>query len=425
VIHGTRPVFARYLIYITATRTKPNQMTIHTQWMSILRENAVDAFHTSLPETAQASFIDGQIKLMKGDSIQTWSHFLYSQFTSVIMRHFLEFGCKTVVLAFDDKRFVPKAKAITQLKRRANVQIIDFTEHDMLPNDVPLEWKEAIMNANFKNRVVEYVCVNIPRLIDPPPNCTLIVDFQTVTRYDYGDRTQDPVVTEEETTEIGEADIKVTHWMQELQLPMLIDATDGDYIPIALGLKTAGYDQPISILKGHKADVLEFISINALHAFLCKSFHRAARGRDLGPHWETKLFITLLGLAGTDFSRNLPLVSPAKMWAALPLVVQTFAMDGATTLDAKRSKRLVELLYAETFPKHIDAYERSMSIWHQAQLSKLGVRNKGLIPTDARIRCTIRNLNFLMAYWLDFQAPSNIEAYGFRYGSTGTIEWDD
>ena len=79
-------------------------MTIHTQWMSILRENAVDAFHTSLPGTAEASFIDGQIKLMKGDTIHTWSHFLYSQFTSVIMRHFLEFGCKTVVLAFDDKR---------------------------------------------------------------------------------------------------------------------------------------------------------------------------------------------------------------------------------------------------------------------------------------------------------------------------------
>ena len=400
-------------------------MTIHTQWMHILRENATDAFHTSLPETAQASFIDGQIKLMKGDSIQSWSHFLYSQFTSVIKRHFLEYGCKTVVLAFDDKRFVPRAKAITQLKRRANVQIIEFGENDMLPNNIPTEWKEAIMNSNFKHRVVEYVCVNIPRLIDPPPNCTLIVDFQTVTRYDYGDRTQDPVVTEEITTKIGEADIKFTHWMQELQLPMLIDATDGDYIPIALGLKTAGYDQPISILKGHKGDVLEFISINALHGFLCKNFHRAARGRDLGPHWETKLFITLLGLAGTDFSRNLPLVSPAKMWAALPLVVQTFAMDGPTTLDAKRSKRLIELLYAETFPKHIDAYERSMSIWHQAQLSKLGARNKGLIPTDARIKCTIRNLNFLMAYWLDFQAPSNIEAYGFRYGSTGTIEWDD
>jgi hypothetical protein len=393
--------------------------------MNILRENAVDAFHTSLPETAEASFIDGQIKLMKGDSIQSWSHFLYSQFTSVIMRHFLEFGCKTVVLAFDDKRFVPKAKAITQLKRRANVQIIEFSENDILPNDIPVEWKEAIMNANFKNRVVEYVCVNIPRLIDPPPHSTLIVDFQTVTRYDYGDRTQDPVITEETTTKIGEADIKFTHWMQELRAPMLIDATDGDYIPIALGLKTAGFDQPISILKGHKGAVLEFISINALHDFLCKNFHRAARGRDLGPHWETKLFITLLGLAGTDFSRNLPLVSPAKMWTALPLVVQSFAMNGPTTLDSKRSKRLIELLYAETFPKHIDAFERSMSIWHQAQLSKLGARNKGLIPTDARIKCTIRNLNFLMAYWLNFEAPTDIEAYGFRHGPTGLIEWDD
>ena len=400
-------------------------MTIHTQWMNLLRDNATCAFGNCLPEHAEASFIDGQIKLMKGDSVQTWSHFLYSQFGAIITRHFVEYGCKTVVLAFDDKRHVPKAKAITQLKRRSGVNIMEFHENDTLPAEVPKEWKEAIMNPFFKHRVIELVCENVPRLVDPPAGCTLIIDWQDVTAYEYVDPTKAPVITVNPCTNISEADLKFPHWMRQLTRSMLIEATDGDYIPIALGLKTIGVDYPISILKGRREEGFEFISINQLHGFLCQSFGRAARGRDMGPHWEIKLFITLLGLSGTDFTRNLPLVSPSKMWAALPLVVQTFAMEGHTTVHMKQCKRLVELLYAEAFPKHIDALDRSASIWHQAQGSKLGARNKGLIPTDARIKCTLKNLNFLMAYWITFQPPTAIELYGFRVGQGGSIEWDD
>ena len=62
----------------------------------------------------------------------------------------------------------------------------------------------------------------------------------------------------------------------------------------------------------------------------------------------------------------------------------------------------------------------------QAQASKLGARNKALIPTDARIMCTLRNVNFLLAYWLDFQPPEGgLEDYGFRTDSEGVLEWDD
>jgi len=59
------------------------------------------------------------------------------------------------------------------------------------------------------------------------------------------------------------------------------------------------------------------------------------------------------------------------------------------------------------------------------QDSKLGDRNKALIPTESRIACTLRNLNFLLAYWLDFQAPERIEDFGFRVRQGGAIEWDD
>jgi hypothetical protein len=424
--------------------------------MKLLRAEATDAFeYGTLGQPVDASFIDGQIKLMISDSTQTWSDFLYSKFTSVIMRHFVEYGCQTVVLAFDDKRHVPRAKAITQKKRRDGVQIIDFGETDVLPTMLPSEWKNAIMNPWFKHRVIELICLNVPRLVSPPrPGCKLIVDWETVCEYTYyetSDEMPDPVPLEQ-PTHIGEADLKFTRWMRALRCPMLVEATDGDYIPIALGLKAAGLDHPVAILKAWNADKgVEFVHVDKLHAWIHKQMRRA--GMQGPAWWEVRLFITLLGLSGTDFTRNLPLVTPFKMWTALPLIVRTFDMESDTRIHAAQGKRIVELLYSEAFPKHIDPMSRR-SVWSQvrwnlvqtlcsvlfmfkhyvqpththtqAQASKLGARNKALIPTDARIMCTLRNVNFLLAYWLDFQPPEGgLEDYGFRTDAGGVLVWDD
>jgi len=179
-------------------------MTIHTKWMELLRSEATEAFqYGELTASVGASFIDGQIKLMKSESVLTWADFIYSKFTSTIMRHFLLYGCTTVVLAFDDKRFVPRAKAITQCKRRSGVQIIDFDESSTLPNDLPVEWKESIMNSWFKHRVIELICTNVPRLVAPPKGCSLIVDWETTREYVYGDA-EAPEIKDHGCAEIGE-----------------------------------------------------------------------------------------------------------------------------------------------------------------------------------------------------------------------------
>ena len=403
-------------------------MTIHTKWMELMRQHAPDAFQSTIPggNRSQATFIDGQIKLMKAESIQTWAHFIYSQFTCIINRHFNEYGCKTVVLAFDDKRFVPRAKAITQLKRRAGVQLIDFGEKDVLPNDIP-SWMEAIMNPHFKNKVIQLVCDSVPHMVRAGEGCRLVVDWQTIDTYDYDAEGLIISSTPEPASAVGEADLKFPYWMKRLQTPMLIEATDGDYIPIAMGLKAMNIHHPVAILKGRRGEDnhTEFIDIDTLHQSLKTAFLGASRGKGGSDHcWEIKLFITLLGLSGTDFTRNLPLVSPVKIWASLPLVAQTFSMDGDLCIDQAQGKRIIELLYSEVYPKHIDPYSRA-SVWHQAQVSKLGARNKALIPTDARIRCTLRNLNFLMAYWLCSHAPPATEEYGFREDGAGVLGWAD
>ena len=307
------------------------------------------------------------------------------------MRHFNEFGCTTVVLAFDDKRYVPKAKAITQLKRRVGVQLLPFSDTDVLPAVLPEEWKEAIMSPWFKHRVIELICTNIPRLVTPPQGCKLIVDWETVTEYTYGEETSVLVDIVQES-DIGEADLKFTRWMRALQCSMLIEATDGDYIPISLGLKAAGYAQPITIFKAWTAEKgSEFISMEKIYEFIRKKMAAScSRGRQPQCEWwevrgvvfwwlysllmhfsnQIKLFITILGLCGTDFTRNLPLISPQKIWAAMPLVVQTFQMEDTARIHMDQGKRIVELLYAEAFPKHIDSFSRR-SVWSQAQVSLL------------------------------------------------------
>ena len=337
-----------------------------------------------------------------------------------------------MVLAFDDRRYVPRAKAITQHKRRSGVQIIEFTDMDILPNEIPVGWKEAIMNQCFRNRVIEMVCVNIPRLIIPPASgCTLVVDWVDVREYRYSDEAPEPVETVLNVevygdTPVGEADIKFALWMRRLQCPMLIEATDGDYIPIALGLKTRDIQASIWILKAWKAESgYEYIDIDGVYCFLQQKFARAARGRQCCAWWEIKLFITLLGLTGTDFTRNLPLVSPQRMWDNLPLIIQSFEMETSDTISMSQGKRIVELLYAEVFPKHIDSCFKRQSVWQQVQGSKLGARTKALVPTDRRILCTLKNLNFLLAYWLRSHVPEANEEYGFHEDGNGVLGWAD
>ena len=54
-------------------RAKATGMTIHTKWMELLRSEATDAFEYGAFSTrVEASFIDGQIKLMKSEATQTW-----------------------------------------------------------------------------------------------------------------------------------------------------------------------------------------------------------------------------------------------------------------------------------------------------------------------------------------------------------------
>ena len=83
------------------TRLLRPAMTIDAGWVKILKTSVPRALAAALPGRADIVFIDGQIKLMKGDFVTTWDAFVQSQFINTIESAFA-LGAPVVVLGFDD-----------------------------------------------------------------------------------------------------------------------------------------------------------------------------------------------------------------------------------------------------------------------------------------------------------------------------------
>lgn len=93
-------------------------MGIHSEWVSIMKAEAGEAFVPSLNPSkdynVKGAFIDGQIQLMKSDAIRTWEQFFQVQYAAPILRFFKD-GPEdmTVVLGFDNYKHVPASKVCT------------------------------------------------------------------------------------------------------------------------------------------------------------------------------------------------------------------------------------------------------------------------------------------------------------------------
>ena len=53
-------------------------------------------------------------------------------------------------------------------------------------------------------------------------------------------------------------------------------------------------------------------------------------------------------------------------------------------------------------------------------------RVRDSLPSCARVHCTVRNANWVLAYWTCEPPPDPIQpAYGFRLLASGATEYDD
>jgi hypothetical protein len=166
-------------------------MTIERQWIEVMKNEVPEAFSGTCPFVPEAAFIDAQIKLMAMPSeTPTWAGFLHKQFVTPV-RQMFALGATTVVLAFDDYAFVPRAKAITQAKRRERLTPIEFIEGQQLPPIPPTPWPAAMANRAFKARVVQLIIESIPQLLSngsaPRVDSRLIVDYKETNQWTWAD----------------------------------------------------------------------------------------------------------------------------------------------------------------------------------------------------------------------------------------------
>lgn len=427
-------------------------MTIDSTWLSAFKEDLPHAFTPHSPFRASAVFVDGQIKLMQATQTepQTWDDFIHRQFVRHLLRWYQT--CDAVVLAFDNYEHVPRAKSMTQVKRRRNVPVLPFTASSELPCMVPdgERWVQCIANRVFKTRVIDLILVRLPGLLlTGQPNRRLIVDYQQPVEF----RFQDGRVTAElleELPPLGEADVKFTRFADRFG-KLLVDSIDGDSVPIALMhhelcLRRATPPPLISIyrmeLKQAKRSAddrprprtYEHVNVHALYEGLKDAIAQSS-GRIRAPTHaghEMAMLIALIALTGTDFSRNLPQMSGRSVYGWLPDIWPTLLMayqpDGPTgRLEPSRATdQLVALLYRTKFPKHVGPSRALREVLEDLHDSTISQKTKDCLPTYERIACTVRNANWVLAYWTCEPAPDPIQpAYGFRLLASGATEYDD
>ena len=424
-------------------------MTISRDWMAVWKGENGRAFTPKCTHPIDVAFIDGQIKLMKSMSITTWRELVYWQFGSPVKRYFAA-GAKTVVVAFDNYAHVPPAKNMTQAKRTKHVPVPGMHRNEALPATVPENWAQCIMNRVFKTKVIHLVARTLPKIVPLQPGQRLIIDHEghpmqyTAT----GDPTE--LV---DLQPLGEADIKFTRYAS--LGPMLVEATDGDYIPIALmhleRHAAAGREAPpISILrmcinlKGPKrtsaGDVkyeYEHLQVNTLHSQLLDTIllKLGRRPERLGAARGHQMLVlaALISYTGCDFSKGLPYISPRRIWDNLGLLwgVLAQAFDPETrSLDAALVRdKVIARLYCVAYRNHVASERVGMAdvaerLKRQSHLSET-VRQR--LPEATNVDCVVRNGNWVIAYW-DCQpaCPDPLcGEYGFARDAKGRPVWAD
>jgi len=443
-------------------------MTIHSDWSRILHEECPAAFSKRPPiARMDIGIIDGHLQLMRLDTrMGTWECFIRNQFLKPIQTLFQQ-GCPRVVLCFDNYSAVPSYKSMTQLSRTGRhhqQEIKVFSAHDSLPSEIPEDPMLYLMNRNFKLKLIEMLCERIPVLVQLAQGQEFILDYKRVVSYTFT-HPKIPVLVKD-MEPMGESDVKFCRYVTKYG-NALVHAIDGDYMAIAL-LYYTQHDlrdtnkifiyRQLSVLQStsstvtaknkrkRDADLVFFnpveqepakrpkcwVNMQMLYAVVANAMRQSKYHESINP--ATGCFYTdrdavfsavyLMLCAGTDFSRNIPLLGPKRMWDALPLICAPLlqAVRGEPRLNERRFLNLViARMYAINFKKHTAEINSMQGVLDSLHRSKLSDSTKQKLPSHERLVATLRNLNWVVEYWSmengSVETPSDGQ-YGFAIDST-------
>lgn len=426
-------------------------MTIKAEWMQIWKKENSKMFTNQIQHASDVAFIDGQIKLMKATHVVTWKELVVRQYCACINRYF-QMGIKTVVLAFDDYDYVPLCKNMTQMKRKRHIPPVDVHENQSLPAELPHNWQQCIMNRTFKTKVIHLIVEMLPQMIRLTDKQSLIIDYKGPPVMYFADQEEKVLA---DFPSLGEADIKFTRYMAFGN--MLVDATDGDYIPIALmkieqflnnnqttmcpdisiyrmAIKTSSSTKRTADDKPKFS--YEYLHVNKLYKHIIdkifiklgSSWQSYYRG------WEMALLATCITYTGCDFCKGLPQIGPQKIWDNISSIWPSLfdAFDdkhGIFDVEIVRDKvisRLYSLTYKKHFTHHIKLPMQNV-IEHLQKRSSLSQSIKDRLPTTKNVDCLIKNGTWVLSYWTcNNQCPNPMHpSFGFCYNKKGIPIWED
>jgi len=432
-------------------------MTINSNWLKIWKAEARGAFQASPPFVPTVVFIDGQIKLMKPTSIKTWDLFLVCQFVNGIRKHF-DSGAQVVVLAFDNYQHVPVCKGMTQHKRNKKVNSFAFANGECLPPIIPDNWEDAIRNRLFKSRVIDYVKTNLFKHLSLTSNQRLIIDHNCNPLVHLPNGTCHDFELPHKGLK-GESDVKFTSYTHLGD--MLIDAIDGDYVPMSMvhlenlvksGTPEAGLPQisiyrmrtnidKIPVPNPSTVPKYEYLHVNKMAQVLCDDVFR---------HCPTcRNACTILAaftiITGCDYTQGLPTIGPQRVWSNRASITPLLTGLAGTAESHDKDVALLSLasavLYAMVYEKRVTV-RVNQSAYSSLTLPQLdsehervinGIRGcenmtegtRAKLPTAVYLRSNSRNSLWTLHYWnADPDHPDPYSnTFGYKRARSGAAGW--
>jgi len=400
-------------------------MTIHSQWLAVFKKLSPESFSKVNQFQPKSCFVDGMPSLMVSSHVSEWKDIVHRNFGFAVNKYF-KMGCQNVVIGFDHYDYVSSGKSITQHNRAKKVAPFEFGAGESLPTFVPRDYNEKIRNRAFKRAVIDYIATHLPRVVHLEKGKSLIIDYvHAPVRYFLD---PDTGVLQHEymgLPPMGECDLKAVRFA-ELFGDMIIHSVDGDFLPISMIFheKLVAQKKPLNLAVyrlEYKADAVkctgkrsshgetkkaartwEFVNVPSLYNALERAMRGWAKGEPCMP--MSVAIATMIALTGTDFTRALPHVPPERLWECLSHkrvwqgLSQSYDVESdALDVDAACDLFVAEL-YKLKFSKHTSG-PNLQRVMQNLQGSKLAPSTRAQLPSLERVRCTIKNVNFLLIYW--------------------------
>jgi hypothetical protein len=452
-------------------------MTIDSNWLKAFKQEVPQAFTTRVPFVPQAVFIDGQIKLNPPmlTETQTWDMYINRQFKRSIDKYFSNTETKCVILAFDNYELVPSAKSMTQIKRRKDIEYMDFHPRDTLPPTVPKgqDWLSHLANRTFKLKMIQMIIYYLITHVKMHEDQFLIIDWIGHPKR-YNHEKQWDLLSDIDP--LGEADVKFCRYTK-LFSKLQVDSVDGDSVPIALlHIQNTHQDSDfrISILRmstnvgdgkldkapaktpdkttGKRKQTAaaatgtpskskreyEYLDVNLLYLILVRDVFPQCVDRAIisgirGK--EINLLIGLIGLTGTDYTRKISGVTATTLYDFLPLLWNKLSQSFDDTQNQFDENKMLNLvvgsIYAKKYEKHISDKLQNTAIRNSLpgilsvlSNSPLCARSKNSLQSCDVMRCTVRNTNWLLLYWTHSTYPDPVQdRFGFTVDTKRRIKF--